>query len=73
MKIGEVPQNGWIYGLRSGNPSIEDEVKDIIYTANNTSDLRHDIISKMTEIMTGCAQVILHANAMKDEPKDVPQ
>ncbi len=67
MKLEEIPQNGWIYGLANGDPLIEDHVKDILHTASGTTDFRQDIISKMTEIMTECAQVIQHANAMKDD------
>ena len=67
MKIEDIQQNGWVYGLKNGNPCVEDEVKDMIYSAKNTEDAKKDIISKMTEIMTECACVIQHANAMRDD------
>lgn len=66
MKIEDIPQNGWIYGLTDGNPIVEYHVKDVIYTALNMEDLKKDIISAMTDIMTECAQVIQHANAMRE-------
>ena len=67
MKIEDIPQNGWIFGLANGDPSIEDHVHDLMYTAIDVTDLKRDIISKMSEIMTECAQVIQHANAMRND------
>ena len=69
MEIKEIPQNGWIYNLKHGDPFIEDHVHDKIHLATSMTELRHDIISQMTDIMTECAQVIQHANAMKT-PKE---
>lgn len=69
MKIEDIPQNGWIYGLAQGDPFIEDHVKDVMYTALNINDLKKDIITVMSDIMTECAQIIQHANAMRDDQK----
>lgn len=65
MKIYKIPQNGWIYNLKHGDPFIEDHVYDKIHLAKDMTEVKHDIISQMTDTITECAQVIQHANEMK--------
>ena len=64
MKVEDIPQNGWIYGIKKG---LSSEVTGIINTSSDITEVKSRIITEMTELMTECAQVIQHANAMKDD------
>ena len=69
MKYEDVPkkESAWIKELKHGDPFIEDHVREEIHLALDITDLKTSIISKMTELMTECAHVIQHANAMKKD------
>ena len=64
MKIEDIPQNGWIYGVKL---RLKNEVLSSIHMSNDITEAKSKIITEMTDIMTECAQVIQHANAMKDD------
>ena len=66
MRLKDIPQNGWIFGLEH-NSQINCRVHDAIFNSKDMTKLKSRIILEMTEIMTECAQVIQHANAMKDD------
>jgi len=67
MRLKDIPQNGWIFGLKHGRSSIESGVADAIFNSEDMTELKSRIILEMSEIMTECAQVIQHANAMREE------
>ena len=64
MKIEDIPQNGWIYGVKL---RLKNEVLSSIHMSNDITEAKSKIITEMTDIMTECAQVIQHANAMRDD------
>ena len=57
----------WLRDLKHGSSSIEQDINDAIYEAKDMTDLKAGIIQYMADMMTECAQVIVHANAMEKQ------
>lgn len=55
----------WFRELKHGASSIEQDINNAIFEAENMTELKSKIIQYMAEIMTECAQVIQHTNAME--------
>lgn len=59
----------WFRELKHGTSSIEQEINDAIYEAEDMTELKSRIIQYMADMMAECAQVIQHANAMETPPQ----
>lgn len=59
----------WLRDLKHGSSSIEQDINDAIYEAEDITELKSKIIQYMADMMTECAQVIQHANDM-ETPKE---
>jgi len=57
----------WFRELKHGSSSIEQDINDAIFEAEDITELKSRIILYMTEMMTECAQVIQHANKMETQ------
>jgi len=57
----------WIKELKHGDPFVEDHVTDLLYIAIDIDEFKKDVTSKMSAIITECAQVIQHANEMETQ------
>lgn len=69
MEIEDIPkeEQEWIVHLHHGSLSVQNEVYDAVSNSDDITELKSTIITYMSELMTECAQVIQHANAMKDD------
>ena len=71
MFFKDIPKKDleWMNSLSHGSSTIENDVNDAIVFAEDMTELKSRIIIHMTDLMTECAQVIQHANAM-ETPKE---
>jgi hypothetical protein len=69
VEIEDIPkeERKWIEDLNRGSYYTEDIVHDTLNDSVDITEFKREIVISMAEVMTECAQVIQHANAMKDD------